>query len=242
MPDNRKEDDPMDAILTTRSFPETIPGAADLVAEANHRIANSLTLLVSMVRMQSTSVKKTGESYSNAEVRHLLDGVAARINTISQLHRILSHAGADGVISLKPHLHEVTEALVAALSSTDQQVKFMHTGGDCMVQMRHVQPIVLMLCEIFINAMKYAHPTGVPLIMLVDCEVSGDGRLVLTISDDGVGLPEGFDPAQSGGMGFKVMRSLAAEVGGQLQIQSTHLGLSFRLSMPAMAMAGAKLA
>ena len=45
----------------------------------------------------------------------------------------------------------------------------MHTGGDCMVQMRQVQPIVLMLCEIFINAMKYAHPSGVPLIMLVDC-------------------------------------------------------------------------
>jgi two-component sensor histidine kinase len=78
--------------------------------------------------------------------------------------------------------------------------------------------------------------------MLVDCEISGDGRLVLTISDDGVGLPEGFDPAQAGGMGFKVMRSLAAEVGGELQIQSTHLGLSFRLSMPAIAMAGSRLA
>ena len=212
------------------------------MAEANHRIANSLTVLVSMVRMQSAAVKKSADSYSNAEVRHLLDGIAARINTISQLHRIISHAGADGVISLKPHLHDVTDALVARAVITEQAVKVVHTGGDCMVQMRHVQPIVLMLCEIFINAMKYAHPTGVPLIMLVDCSISGDGRLVLTISDDGVGLPEGLDPAQSAGMGFKVMRSLAAEVGGELQIQSTHLGLSFRLSLPAMAMAGTKLA
>jgi two-component sensor histidine kinase len=238
----RKEDDLMDAILTTRSLPEMSHGATDLVAEANHRIANSLSVLVSMVRMQSMSVKKGGENYSNAEVRHLLDGIAARINTISQLHRILSQAGDGGAISLKPHLSEVTDALVAALSSPEQSVRVMHTGGDCMVQMRHVQPIVLMLCEIFINAMKYAHPSGVPLIMLVDCSVSGDGRLVLTISDDGVGLPEGFDPALSGGMGFKVMRSLASEVGGELQIQSTHLGLSFRLSMPACAMAGARLA
>jgi two-component sensor histidine kinase len=213
-----------------------------MVAEANHRIANSLSVLVGMVRMQSVTVKKTTKSYSNAEVRHLLDGVAARINTIGQLHRILSQVGTDGAISLKPHLREVTDALVAALSSPEQSAKVMHTGGDCMVQMRQVQPIVLMLCEIFINAMKYAHPSGVPLIMLVDTSVSGDGRLVLTISDDGVGLPEGFDPMQSGGMGFKVMRSLAAEVGGELQIQSTHLGLSFRLSLPAMAMAGTMLA
>ena len=44
------------------------------------------------------------------------------------------------------------------------------------------------------------------------------------------------------GMGFKVMRSLAAEIGAELQIVSTHFGLSFRLSLPAGAMAGTKLA
>jgi two-component sensor histidine kinase len=232
----------MDAILETKLFPERDAAPADMMAEANHRIANSLAVLVSMVRMQSAAVKKSADGFSNAEVRHLLDGIAARISTVSQLHRIISHAGADGVISLKPHLHDVTDALVGALSCSEQAVKVVYTGGDCMVQMRHVQPIVLMLCEIFINAMKYAHPTGVPLIMLVDCSIGGDGRLVLTISDDGVGLPEGLDPARSAGMGFKVMRRLAAEVGGELQIQSTHLGLSCRLSLPAMAMAGTKLA
>jgi two-component sensor histidine kinase len=90
--------------------------------------------------------------------------------------------------------------------------------------------------------MKYAHPTGVPLIMVVDCISTQDGRLVLTISDDGIGLPEGFDTVTGGGMGFKVMRGLAAEIGAGLEIRSTHLGLSFRLSLPAGAMAGARLA
>jgi two-component sensor histidine kinase len=226
----------MDALLA--QSPSQAP--TDLIAEANHRIANSLTLLVSMVRMQAVSVKKKQEALSNAEVRMLLDGIAARINTISQLHRILSRAGADGVVSLKPHLEEVTGALVAALTSPEQQVKVMHTGGDCMVLMRHVQPMVLILCEAFINAMKYAHPASVPLIMTVDCSVGGDGRLVLAVSDDGVGLPEGFDPEKSGGLGFRVMRSLAAEIGGELQIQSTHLGLTFRVSVPAGAVAGVR--
>jgi two-component sensor histidine kinase len=231
----------METILSATPLPENHFTAAHQIAEANHRIANSLTVLVSMVRMQAVAVKKA-DSYSSAEVRHLLDGIAARINTISQLHRIISHAGTDGAISLKPHLHEVTDALVTALSSRERAVKVIYAGGDCIVQARQVQPIVLILCEIFINAMKYAHPTGVPLIMLVDTSIGGDGRLVLTISDDGVGLPEGFDPMVSDGMGFKVMRRLAAEAGGELQIQSTHLGLSCRLSLPAMAMAGVKLA
>lgn len=230
----------MDAILGPTPSSPAVP--TDLVAEANHRIANSLTLLVGMVRMQSVSVHKKAEALSNAEVRHLLDGIAARISTISQLHRILSRSAGEGVISLRPHLHDVTDALVAALSSGEQSVKVVHTGGDCLVMMRQVQPIVLVLCEIFINAMKYAHPSGVPLILLVDCAVTSDGLLTLTISDDGVGLPESFDIQNGGGMGFKVMRSLAAEIGATLDIRSTHLGLSVRLSVPAGAMAGAKLA
>lgn len=230
----------MDATLAHR-MPQTVP-VTDLVAEANHRIANSLTLLVSMVRMQAVSVKKKQEALSPADVRLMLDGIAARINTISQLHRILSRAGAEGVVSLKPHLEEVSAALVAALSSSDQQVKVMHTGTDCMVQMRHVQPVVLILCEAFINAMKYAHPSGLPLAMTVDCLPAADGRLVIAVSDDGVGLPEGFDPRASQGLGFRVMRSLADEIGARLDITSSALGLTFRLSLPAGAMASAKLA
>jgi two-component sensor histidine kinase len=229
----------MNAILAQSQY-SPMPPAPDLIAEANHRIANSLALLMSMVRMQSVAMKKGPQMLSHGEVRQMLDGVAARINAISQLHRILSHAGSDGAVSLKPHLREVTDALVAALSSPEQSVRVVHKGGDCIVLMRQVQPIILILCEIFINAMKHAHPSGVPLVMTVDCTPSPDGHLVLSISDDGVGLPEGFNLA-NGGMGFKVIRSLAAEIGAEIQIQSGNLGLTCRLSLPASAMAGARL-
>jgi two-component sensor histidine kinase len=218
------------------------PADHDLVAEANHRIANSLALLVGLVRMQAMTVAKLGRPPSNAEVRLMLEGIAARLNTIGQLHRLLSHIPADGVTSLKPHLQDVTDALVSALSSAEQPVAVVHTGSDCLVRVRQVQPIILILCEIFINAMKYAHPSGVPLAMTVDCLPAADGRLVLTVSDDGVGLPDGFDPRTSQGLGFRVMRSLADEIGARLEIISGALGLTFRLSLPAGAMASAKLA
>ena len=232
----------MDAVLIRNRFSHMPPTApSDLVAEANHRIANSLTLLVSMVRMQAASVRRNPDLLHPAEVRLLLEGIAARINTIGQLHRLLSHVPTDGVTNLKPHLRDVTHALVAALSSEDQMVRVEHAGADCMVMMRQVQPIILILCEVFINAMKYAHPAGVPLVMTVDCRAANDGRLVLTISDDGVGLPEAFDLATSGGLGFKVMRSLAAEMGAEFQIETSNLGLSFRVSLPACSMAGAQL-
>jgi two-component sensor histidine kinase len=218
------------------------PAPQNLIAEANHRIANSLALLVGMVRMQASQVRRATAPLSPAEVRLMLEGVAARINTIGQLHRLLSHVEADGATNLRPHLKDVTDALVAALSSPDQIVEVRHSGADCMVLMRQVQPIILILCEVFINAIKYAHPAGVPLLMSVDCNTGGDGRLVLSVSDDGVGLPEGFDTANGGGLGFRVMRSLAAEIGADFSIQSTGLGLSFRLSLPEASMASDKFA
>jgi two-component sensor histidine kinase len=214
----------------------------DPIAEAHHRIANCLALLVSTVRMQSVTVKNKAEAFSNVEVRHLLDGIAARISTMAQLHRILSRPHCDGVSSLQPHLKEVTDALVATLASPEQQIRVTHGSGDCLVEMRQVQSMVLILCEIFINAMKYAHPSGVPLVMTVDCVRTDDGLLVLSISDDGVGLPENFDPGKTHGLGFKVMNSLAAELGGVLRMQSSDMGVTFRLSLPGIAMADAKLA
>jgi two-component sensor histidine kinase len=221
--------------MTTPTTPQ------DVVAEANHRIANSLTLLVAMVRMQASAAARRPDPVSAAELQLALQGVAARIGTIGQLHRMLSHAPQDGVVSLQPHLKEVSSALVAALSSPEQTVRVEHRGQDCLVRTRQVQPLVLILCEVFINAMKYAHPTGVPLVIDVECFTGTDGRMAVLIRDDGIGLPDGFDPAKDGGLGFRVIRSLVGELGADLAIESTSLGLSFRISLPVATMPGGKL-
>lgn len=193
-----------------------------------------------MVRMQASAAARRPDTLTAAEVRLMLEAVAARISTIGQLHRLLSHVPHDGCTSLVPHLRDVSSAMIAALSSPEQTVSVEHSGSDCLVLTRQVQPIILIICEIFINAMKYAHPSGVALVMRIDCAPSADGRLVLTISDDGVGLPEGFDPVKDGGLGFRVIRSLASEIGATLEITSGGLGLSFRLSVPGSAMPGGK--
>ena len=230
----------MDNVLEF-SKPDISP-PPDLIAEANHRISNSLAILVGMVRMQAAGVRKSTKMFSGADVRLMLDGIAARIHTISQLHRLLCHTGEADAFSLRPHLKDVTDALVSSLSSPEHPIQVEHTGCDSLILMRHVQPIVLILCEIFINAVKYAHPAGVPLHMSVDCVSGADGRLELTIQDDGVGLPDGFDTASGGGLGFRVMRSLAGEIGAQLQVMDTGLGLRFTLFLPASSQATALLA
>ena len=214
----------------------------DLAAEANHRIANSLTLLGGLVRMQAKAAGRAGTPYSNAEVRLMLDGIAARVATLGQLHRLLANISANGAIPIDSHLREIGANLVHAFSSEEQPVSIHHSGRECLVLARHVQSITLILCEILTNAMKYAHPGGAPVKISLLCEASARGALVVTASDDGIGLPEGFDIVRDGGLGFQIIRALTAELGATLDVFSDNLGSTFRLSVPGALVANARTA
>jgi two-component sensor histidine kinase len=204
----------------------------DLVAVANHRVANSLTLLGGLVRMQARAVGKVARSFTNAEIRLMLEGIAARVATVGQLHRMLALMPGDGTVVLNAHLRDIAATLIAAFSSEQQPVLIEHSGPDCVVLTRHVQPLTLILCEILTNAMKYAHPTGVPVRITILCENLPEGVLQLTVSDDGVGLPEGFDTGKDGGLGFQIIRTLIAELNATMDISSDTLGATFRLRVP----------
>jgi two-component sensor histidine kinase len=215
----------------------------NLAAEANHRVANSLALLGGLVRMQARAIGKNSQPYSNAEIRLLFDGIAARIATIGQLHRLLASIPTEGTIPLTTHLTDVCASLIAAFSSEEQPVSINHHGADCHVLARHVQPLTLIVCEALTNALKYAHPAGgVPVRLEVRCETGSDGMLMVCVSDDGVGLPEGFDPLTDGGIGFQVVRALASEIGATLDVQSDNLGVTFKVMVPEAVVANARTA
>lgn len=202
----------------------------NMVAEADHRIANSLALLGGLVRLQASTVGRKHKSYSSAEVHMRLDGIAARISTVEQVHHRLAKS-PDGVVAFGTHVHEICDGLSAAFSLEQQPVHIDYRCGDCVVQTKHIQPLTLIVTELILNALKYAHPAGVPLRLCVACEVR-NGTLVLTIDDDGVGLPEGFDPRKDGDLGFRVIRSLCEELHAELDVQSSSLGTSFEITMP----------
>lgn len=216
-------------IILTRK-PEA---AIDLAAEAHHRVANSLTLLVSLVRMQAQSLAKSSAPLSSAEARLLLEGIAARITTVSQLNRLLAHVpDGSGLVDFGAHLKDVCHTLVEIVSSPQQPVCLTQTVDSCRIAANQVQPLTMVLCEILINALKYSHPAGVPVCLTVSCHCDSEGALIIEAGDDGVGLPENFDTARGGGLGFRVIRSLSSQIGAQLQIDSSELGLLFRIRLP----------
>jgi two-component sensor histidine kinase len=203
------------------------------IAESNHRIANNLTLLVSSISLRAADVSRHPQRrYRSEDVTLMLSEIAARISSVAWLHRFLSEHPHTDCLNLNAHLHELCAGLVAALSDSDR-VTLTRTGsGDCMLSSTEVIPVCLIVTEAVTNALKYAHPAGVHGRLSVGCHNDDDGALVVEVSDDGVGLPEGFDPSSGGGIGSRTIRVLARQLDAVAEYEPLPCGLTFRLRLP----------
>lgn len=204
--------------------------APDLVREANHRISNHLTLLTAMIQLQIDRLKRGPDQISREDAVGLLRKTAARVVAIGNLHRHFA-LSSDALIELGPFLSDTRAELLASLSMEDQIRVTENLSPHCRVTGEEASVLSLVMNEVIINALKYAHPDGLPVAVALSCEMAPDGILV-EFADDGVGLPDGFDEAVDGGVGFKLIRSLLAKIGAVLDLQSSRLGLCFRILVP----------
>ena len=214
-------------------WPDQIRASGDadvLIREANHRIANSLAGLASMVRLQAAEVGRRGRLMPASEVRQLLNDGVVRIESIGRLHRLLSRRGAYGLVDLSLHLTEV--AAVVTTSFSDLTV-INRCSPNCQVDASQAGSIALIVSELITNSAKHAHPTGVPAIITIACSKRDDGRLTVEVCDDGVGLPEDFDYTAGGGLGMQVVRALSAQIGATLTMETGPLGMCSALLLPA---------
>jgi two-component sensor histidine kinase len=223
------------AALETQTLPHSMP--MDLLSEANHRIANNLAVLLSTVQMKSAGLAKGPHLIQRDHARELLHDIASKITSVSHLHRHLAHRPDVPDLDAGNFLIESSVAIVASLALVGQVGIVQRLSTQCRVKPEQAQQLGLILSEIVMNAVKHAHPSGVPTQIHIDCSPTADGGVVIEIGDDGVGLPEDFDPEKKGGMGFRLIRSLAKSLGAKLTIESDSLGLSFCLAIPPHAIA-----
>ncbi len=215
------------------SLTETRPfHGADQLREANHRIANHLTLLVGMVQTQARSLSKGPATLSRDAARAMLQETAGKIVSVSHLHRRLAEQSHSAFVDLGDYLIGVGSALVSSLSLGHRVSLVQRLTTDGRVTPEQAQQIGLLVSEIIMNAVKHAHPTGIPVQISLGCRRDEEGRLVVEIGDDGVGLPEDFDIASNGGVGFRLIRSLVQGLRADLRIESDPLGLSFLVTLP----------
>ena len=147
--------------------------------------------------------------------------------SISHLHRRLSNRPLQEGIHVSDYLVESTSALINSLALGHRVGLVQHLNADCIITPEQAQRVGLMVNEIVMNAVKHAHPTGIPVQIAIGCRREANGRFTIEVGDDGVGLPEGSDGTAKGGVGFRLIRSLAQSLDAELRIESDALGYLF---------------
>ena len=190
--------------------------------EAEHRIANSLQMISTLVRQRARSGQ-----VSNPQ-SFLLE-IADRIETVGKLHRFLANT-TTGTVQLAAYLEEICVRLRGALAPAATSLSF-DCPVDCLLPAKRALPLALITAELVSNSLKYAHPAGLPTKISLSCRPDDKGDLTIAYEDDGVGLPEGFDIDETGHMGMNFIRLLSEGLGSEHEWHRDPLGIRFEMRL-----------
>jgi two-component sensor histidine kinase/CheY-like chemotaxis protein len=196
-----------------------------LLREVNHRVANSLQLVASLVVMQQRSM------VSDPAAREALSETHGRIAAIAQIHRRLYTSDDVRFVELNTYLQGLVEELEAAMRAAGREHAIALDAQPLRVATDKAVSIGVIVTELVTNAFKYAYPPAKAGEIRVRLTLA-HGRGVLAVEDDGVGWnPD--EPSQGTGLGTKIMRAMAANLQTHLDIRrqahGTHVALTFPL-------------
>jgi two-component system, sensor histidine kinase PdtaS len=199
---------------------EALKYQALLTREMSHRVKNSLTSVVGLLRVQARNAQ-------SKDVKSALEDASLRVSTIAEVHDHLWRSSHVGFIELADFISELCKKLRGNVGKHTLNCQ----SDALLLSADHAVPLGLIINELVANAIKYAYPNGSGAIEVSAREI--DGNLHVEVSDQGEGLPAGFDidePRAS--LGFKVITGMVRQLQGHLTISDDQKGSRFLLDLP----------
>lgn len=185
-----------------------------LLNEVHHRVKNNLTVISSLLNLQA------GSSNDSA-VQAVLDEAQGRVKAMSLIHQLLYERRDFSSLDLGEYLHRLVHLLHGSYGNVRKRAEIrIETPEDGAVQLAldRVIPCGLFVNEVVTNAFKHAFPGDRNGTVTIKLERMPADMVVVTVSDDGVGLPENFDVAQAETLGLQLIGLLADQIHGVLKV------------------------
>jgi two-component sensor histidine kinase len=177
-----------------------------LTQEFEHRLINGLQLIVSLLSLQSRAA-------TTPEAADQLTIAARRVSSLGRVHRQLHLLDHQDHVEFKEYLQHLSEDLSGLLFQQSSGYAIVVEGTKIDIPTTLAIPLGFIVNELITNSAKYAegHVT-------IRIEATLPAGRSLSVVDDGPGLPAGFKPSDSKGLGMKIVLSLVKQIGGELRI------------------------
>jgi len=201
-----------------------------LLAEVNHRVANSLALVSSLVQLQAKAIDDPAAKRALAETQD-------RIFAISLVHRRLYGGNDVRVVALDEYLTGLLDHLKVSMRSEAQNTTLLYDLAPIQLATDASINLGVLVTEWVINAFKYAYPNGSGGEIRVQLQGTVEGRAELVVEDDGIGRAEGV-PARGTGLGTRIVSAMAQGIGGEIEYEQRSPGTAARVKFPVALPAG----
>jgi signal transduction histidine kinase len=183
-----------------------------LLKEVHHRVKNNLQVIISLLEMQARQVAHDPAVFT------LFEEARNRVMSISTMHELLYRSSSFAEIDLAAYARDLVAHLVLFYRVEDR-VAVSVFGNGISVPLETAVPYGLLLNELLSNVCKHAFPGSSTGKVTVSLE-KDDKKIRLKITDNGIGLPEHFDPNKSPTLGLQLVYALAEQLDGDIHIYS----------------------
>ncbi len=184
---------------------------AILLQELQHRVANSLQIIASVLLQSARKVQ-------NDESRVYLQDAHSRVMSVAAVQRQLAQSRL-GDVALRPYFTDLCRSLGASMIQDHDQLTLEVTVDDSSSRADVSVSLGLIVTELVINALKRAFPGGRRGRIQVDYRSTGPAW-TLSVGDDGVGVPQDAQP----GLGTGIVEALAKQLQADLSITPANPG------------------
>lgn len=190
---------------------ESLAEKTVMLKEIHHRVKNNLQVISSLLSLQT-------DASQDPTLRSALSESRERIRTMALIHETLYGSSNLARIEFGEYLRKLAHHLQRSYQTSGIDISVQSDAVSLSVE--QAIPAALMTNELITNAFKHAYPAGRRGTISVTLYDQGEEWTELAVRDDGVGLPEGFDPGTTASLGMQLVHTLTYQLEGQLSHRS----------------------
>jgi len=192
-----------------------------LLREVHHRVKNNLQLIMGLLHSQSASLHDEAAVNAVLESQH-------RVQAMSFIHQKLYKARSVTAIAIDEYIGDLV-AYLAATAKPGQHIFIERSIQPVTIDVVQAIPLGLIINEVVTNSIKYAFADKLTGRIRISLSLLPEDRISLYIADDGLGLPETFDPEAGDSFGIRLIYGLAEDLDAEIRVDTAG-GLAWNLT------------
>lgn len=197
--------------------------------EIHHRIKNNLQVISSLLDLQAEQFKNR-ENIKDSEVLEAFRESQDRVISMALIHEELYKGGGFETLNFSPYIKELVENLFQTYRLGDIDISLnIDLEENVFFDMDTAVPLGMIVNELVSNSFKHAFigrdkgEIRIELYREESAEFESENRkstnFILTVSDNGVGIPDNLDIEDLGSLGMQLVVSLIDQMNGELELK-----------------------